>query len=229
MLKFEIGKEDHEALDENLRDFYEPHGEGYRLKVEGIDPADEIKEALRKEREERAEAKRKLQEFEKEREEAERKRLEEKQEFEQLYKQESEDKTKLHQELDELKRSIANKERESEAVKLVSELTRDTKRADLLKREALCYIHHTPEGIKINGPDGEAWDASKLSEYLKENYPFLADGSKASGGGASGAGNNGGAVTKRFDQMTGAELSELRKKDPGAYERIRDEYHGAKA
>lgn len=226
MLKFEINKEDHEELDENLRDFYEPHGEGFRLKVDGIDPADELKEALRKEREERAAAKQRLQEYEKEREEAERKRLEERQEYEQLYKQESEGRSKLEQELADLRKSIADRERAEEATKVISELTRDTKRADLLKREALCYIHHTPDGIKINGPDGEAWDASRLSEYLKENYPFLVDGSQASGGGASGAANNGGAVGKKFDQMTGAELSQLRRDNPAEYDRLKSQFYG---
>ena len=86
------------------------------------------------------------------------------------------------------------------------------------------FIAHTPEGVKINGPDGEAWDSKRLGQYLSEQYPFLVDGSKASGGGAPGS-NGGGAVTKKFDQMSGAELSVLRKEKPDEYTRLRDEYH----
>ncbi len=44
------------------------------------------------------------------------------------------------------------------------------------------------------------------------------------GGGANGSGN-GGAVGRKFDELTGAELSELRQKDQAAYERLRSEYY----
>lgn len=224
-LKFEIDQEAFDALEESQQSLYEKRGEGYRLQVEGIDPADELKEALRKEREERAEAKRKLEEFEASHTEAERKRLEEKQEFETLYKQEAEGKTKLAQELDELKRNIAERERGESAMSVTGQLTRDTAREKLLRKEAMQFIHHTPEGVKINGPNGEAWDAEKLSAYLKEQYPFLVDGKQSSGGGAAGQ-KGGGAVTRKFNEMSGAELSQLRKESPEEYQRLRDEYRG---
>jgi hypothetical protein len=200
-LKFEITKEEFEALEEGQQALYSEHGDGYRLQVEGIDPADELKEALRKEREERAEAKRKLQEFESEAEKRERERLEKQQEWEQLSKTERE-----------------------RAEKLDKEATGGVQRYGLLKKEAMQFIAHTPEGVKINGPDGEAWDAKQLGKYLTEQYPFLVDGSKASGGGAPG-GKGGGAVTKKFSEHTGAELKALKEQDPEAYKRLRDEHH----
>ncbi|OJT01227.1 hypothetical protein [Marinobacter nauticus] len=44
------------------------------------------------------------------------------------------------------------------------------------------------------------------------------------GGGAPG--NRGGkAVTKKFNEMNGAELKQLRQENPAEYERLRDEYH----
>lgn len=228
-LKFEITAEDYEKLEDAQKALYDKHGDEYRLQVEGIDPADELKEALRKEREERAEAKRKLQEYETESERKERERLEKQQEWEQLAKNERERAEKSDKELAELRDKVANSERTLTAEGIVAALidknaTGGVQRYGLLKKEALQFISHTPEGIKINGPDGSAWDAKKLGEYLSENYPFLVDGSKASGGGAPGS-NGGGAVTKKFDQMSGAELKELRANDPDGYQRLRDEYH----
>ena len=221
-LQFEV--ETLDGIDEVLQGLYQKHGEKYRLKVEGIDPADELKEALRKEREERAEAKRKLAEFEKQQDEGERKRLEERQEFEQLYKTEAEAKGKLSKELDDLRASIANEKRSTAALKIAGSLTKDEKRSSLLVKQALQFIHHTPEGVKINGPDGEAWDTSKLSEYLKAEYPFLVDGSQASGGGANGS-NGSGATLKKFNEYSGAELSEIRQRDPQLYDRMRTEFY----
>lgn len=224
-LKFEINQEAFDELDEATQALYTKKGDGYRLQVEGIDPADELKEALRKEREERAEAKRRLQEYETESEKRERERLEKQQEWEQLSKTERERAEKLQSELNDMRDTIANEKRNASANSVVNELTRDTARAKLLQKEAMQFITHTPEGIKINGPDGDAWDAKKLSEYLKAQYPFLVDGSGATGGGATGGNKNGGAV-KKFNEYTGAELSEINKTDPALYERLRTEYYG---
>jgi len=216
-LKFEITAEDFEALDEGQKALYEKHGEGYRLQVEGIDPADELKEALRKEREERAAAKSKLSEYEQQQAEAERKRMEERQEYESLYKQETESKTKLQQELEELRTNIAQEKRTSSAAEITASLTRDTAREKLLRKEAMQFIHHTPEGIKINGPDGQAWDADQLKEHLRKEYPFLVDGNGSSGGGAPGGRNGGGAATKKLADMNSVERAQFKTDDPEGF------------
>lgn len=224
-LKYKITKDEFDALDEGQQALYTESGEGYQLQVEGIDDAAELKEALRKEREERAAAKKRLQEFETEAEKRERERLEKNQEWEQLTKTERERAEKLERELSEMKDTIANEKRNASAQQVVSELTRDTARARLLQKEAMQFITHTPEGVKINGPDGDAWDSQKLSDYLKEAYPFLVDGSGATGGGATGGKKNGGAV-KKFNEYTGAELSEIRKTDPAQYDRLKSDFYG---
>lgn len=219
-LKFEISAEAFEALEDSQKSLYGKHGENYRLDVEGIDPADELKEALRKEREDRAEAKRKLQEYETEAEKRERSRLEQQQEWEQLSKADREKADRLSAELQEMRDSVANEKRNAAAQSVVSELTRDTARERLLKKEAMQFITHTPEGVKINGPDGDAWDSKKLAEYLRESYPFLVDGSGASGGGASGGGKGGGAV-KNWNELTGMERVALRRTDPAEHARLK--------
>jgi hypothetical protein len=148
--------------------------------------------------------------------EAEQKRLEEKQDFEKLWRQEQDQRTKTSQELDTLRKSIADKDRSETALKLAASLTRDNARAELLKKEALAYIQHTPDGVKIQGPDGDM-TAEQLSAHLAKQFPFLVDGNQASGGSAPGSksgsgaanGNMGGskserqaAIAKRFNLPT---------------------------
>ncbi|RUR26838.1 hypothetical protein ELY33_17165 [Vreelandella andesensis] len=229
MLKFKITKDEFAALDEAQQALYAEAGDGYQLQVDGIDDGAELKEALRKEREERAEAKRKLKEFESDAERKERERLEQRQEWEQLAKSEREQREQRDKELAELRDEVANGKRTTTAESVVAglidkEATGGVQRYNLLRKEAMQHIAHTPDGIKINGPDGEAWDAKRLGQYLSETYPFLVDGSKASGGGAPGS-SGGGAVTKKFDQMDAGELSALRQQNPDVYQRLRDEYH----
>jgi len=226
-LRFEISKEDFEQLEDGIKGLYQAHGDGYRLAVEGIDPADELKEALRKEREERAAAKRKLQEFETEAERRERERLEKQQEWETLARTERERANEREKELQELKDKVANSERTTTAEGVVAglidkEATGGVQRYGLLRKEALQFISHTPEGIKINGPDGEAWDAKQLGEYLTNTYPFLVDGRKSSGGGAPGSQSGGAAAKKPFREMTEAERLQFKKDDPdGFYKALR--------
>lgn len=133
------------------------------------------------------------QELEQMQAEAEQKRLEEKQEFEKLWRQEQEQRTKASQELENLRKSIADKDRSETALKLASSLTRDNARAELLKKEALAYIQHTPDGVKIQGPDGDM-TAEQLSAHLAKQFPFLVDGNQASGGSAPGSKSGGGAA-----------------------------------
>lgn len=215
-LQFEI--ESIDGLDDGVKALYVKHGDKYRLDVAGIDPADELKSALNKERTERKEAKERLAALEKEREEGEKKRLEEKQEFEKLWRGEQESRTKLAGELDALRKSISDKERNETALKIATSLTRDTARAELLKKEALAFVVHTPDGVKIQGQDGDM-TAEQLGAYLAKQYPFLVDGNQSSGGGAA-PGRSGGGATKKFSDYTGAELSAIRKENPAEYDRL---------
>lgn len=220
-LKFEL--ESLDGLDDGVKSLYTEHNGKYRLQVEGIDPADELKEALRKERDERKAAKEKLAEVERAQQEAEAKRMEEAQQFESLYKNTKGELEKRTQEFEEYKRKLADKERSELATALASSLTRDTKRAELLKKEALAFIQHTADGVVISGPDG-TMTAEQLKDSLAKNYPFLVDGNQSSGGNATGGSRSGGAA-KKFNEYTGAELSAIRKDNPSEYERLRSEFY----
>jgi len=196
-LNYKATKEEHGALDESLQSLYIADGEGFKLDVVGTDEAKELKEALRKEREEKAGYKTKLTEKEKAADEAEQARLKEKGEFKALWEAEQAKQTMTSKELADLKDKIANNLRTTSAMSVASALTRDTEKADLLSQQAMKFVTHTAEGVKINGPDGSAWTPEQLGQHLTEKYPFLVDGSQASGGGAGG-GAGGGSGEKKL-------------------------------
>lgn len=182
-LQFELNSL--EGLEDSISKLYSKVGDVYRLDVEGIDKAEELKKALKKERDSRSEAEKKANALEEERKTLENKRLEEQKEYEKLWKQEQEKQTLTAKELSELKAKIAENDRDKTALEAINGLTKDTAKSDLLKDQALKFIQTTPDGTKIIGPSGDL-DIGGLSKHLTETLPFLVDGSPAGGGGATG-------------------------------------------
>jgi len=129
--------------------------------------------------------KERLEALEKAAKEAETNREKEKGEFKSLYEKTQ---TELEAEREAARKyrgEVQSKTLESEAFKLASSLTSDTKRAELLKKEVLQYAKYTDTGVQFE-LGGVAVESSKLAEKLKADYPFLADGTGASGGSAQG-------------------------------------------
>lgn len=145
-------------------------------------------------------------------------RAKEKGEFKELYEREQKAKEELAEKYADFAKRIQMKEIESAASSIAAELTRDTKRAELLRKEISQFTRHTDEGVKFE-MGGVEVDRSKVLAYITDNYPFLVDGSGATGGGAAG-GNSGGA-TKKLSEMRGMERVALRKENPAEYERLR--------
>lgn len=171
--------EDIEQVPENLRDLYEEKDGEHRLKVEGVDFADEVKGALKKEREARKEAERKLSEANKAKEEANQKKLEEEQQWKELYEQQ---KTKTS----ELENKLVKGKLDSETEKIVSRLTQDENKARVLKKEVSSYLQADDDGtVKVVGLVNVG-TTSELADHIKETMPFLVDGSRSTGGGATG-------------------------------------------
>jgi len=214
-LEYKVTKEDHGKLDEVVQGLYKADGDDFRLDVTGTDDAKEIKEALRKEREARRTGQQKIDDLEKANGQAEQDRLKEKGEFKELWENAEKAKVTTAKELSELKDKIANGARTESALAVALGLTKDTGRAELLKKEALQFISHTEEGgVKLSNPDGTAWTAEQLGEHLTKTYPFLVDGSQSSGGGANGDGGGGTAKTIQradFDAKNPTEKAALMK------------------
>lgn len=137
-----------------------------------------------------AKDKERLAELERAQQEAEEMRQKEKGEFKSLYEKTQAELESEREQARKFRQTIQQKELEGETGKLVGELTRDSKRAELLRKEALQYAKYTDEGIKYE-IGGVPVDPAKLSEKLRNDYPFLVDGSGATGGGAQGGTANG--------------------------------------
>ena len=163
-----------------------------------------------------------LEEYQKTQEEE---RMKEKEQFRELYEREQENKRQLQEEHEAFKHQIKTQTIQSEATKLAAELTRDTARSELLQEKVAQYAKYSDNGVDFE-LGGVPVEKEKILAHLKEKYPFLVDGSGATGGGASGSQNGGAVTSKSFGEMNGSELSALRAENPTEYERLRNDYYG---
>lgn len=129
---------------------------------------------------------------------AEQERLKEKEEFKTLWEREQQAKKELQEKYETFSKQVQQKEVELASSSIAAELTRDTKRAELLKEQIGKYARYTEEGVKFE-MGGVEVDRSKVIEHLTESYGFLIDGSQATGGGATGSKGSGAAKTGKVD------------------------------
>jgi len=168
----------------------------------------------------------KAKELEEQQKTQEEERLKEKEQFRELYEREQTSKKELQEKFEDFQNRIKQQEINNASLKLASELTRDSARGELLQEKASQYAKYNEDGSVIFELGGVQVDQEKILTHLKEKYPFLVDGSGASGGGATGSDNGGAVTSKSFTEMTGAELSQLRAENPTEYQRLRNEYYG---
>lgn len=223
MLKFEL--DTLEGVDEAVAGLYEQKGDKFRLKVEGIDPADELKEALRKEREDRKAAKERADALEREARERADEDARKRGDSEALEKSWQE---KLSRREAELAEQI--KARDARLQDLtVGATARDIASIALKGSEAviarLARDRLRYEDGKVVVLDIEGKPSALTPDELREEMtrdPALApliQGSKATGGGAVGI--KGGGAAKSWNELTGMERVELRRKDPAAHARLK--------
>jgi hypothetical protein len=121
-------------------------------------------------------------------------RLKEKEEFKTLYEREQAEKRELQEKHEEFQSVIKNKELESASMAVALSLTQDTQKAELLKKEVMYHARYNDGEDVTFEMGGLPVEREGLLSHLTESYPFLVDGSKASGGGAGGATKSGGAA-----------------------------------
>ena len=214
-LKTVVGKDAFAELSEELQGFYKEDGESYILDVDGVDDHPTVKGLKSKVDELMGETKaerEKRKAIEKAQEEAERKAAEEKGEFKSLWEKTQAELEKERENARNYQQRIQQRELESEAAKLAGTLTRDTKRAELLKKEVMQFARYTDEGVKFEA-GGVEIAPEQLLGRLKEDFPFLVDGSGATGGGANGGGS-GGAVKGNMGGDKAARLAAIKAKHP---------------
>lgn len=137
-------------------------------------------------------AKQKAKELEEAQALAEEERQKEKGEFKSLYEKTQHELEQERENARKFRTDVQAKELESGSFKLASQLTKDTKRAELLAKEAKQFAVYGETGVKFE-IGGVEVGADKVVEKLRADYPFLVDGSGANGGGAPGGKKDGGA------------------------------------
>lgn len=121
----------------------------------------------------------------------------------------------------EFRAAIAAEKMELTALKIAGEEANDPKNAKLLARfirDQLDYV----DG-KVTGKDGQSIEDTIKAMFATGDYESLRKGLQSSGGSAPGS-NSGGGATKKFEELTGAELSAIRQKDPAQYDRLNADY-----
>lgn len=162
-----------------------------------------------------AKDKERLAELEQAQKEAEEARQREKGEFKTLYETTQAELRAERERAAQFRQQVEDKEKTLSAASLVAELTRDTKRAALLQKEALAFAKHGEQGVTYE-IGGVEVDAAKVKAHLSEAYPFLVDGDRLSGGGALG-GNRNSQGLKKWSEMTESERLQLKRDDPEAF------------
>lgn len=168
-------------------------------------------------------AKQKARELEEAQQQNEEARLIERQEFKSLYEREQDAKRELQEKYDTFAKRVESAEIGKISASIAGELTRDSKRGELLAEKVAQMTRYSVSSSTFE-LGGIEVDKAKVLEHMKTEYPFLVDGNQSSGGGATGN-LGGGAASKKFSEMNGAELSELRKTEPETYQRLRDEHY----
>lgn len=190
-LKAKIGKEAFGELPETLQEYYKESDNGYVLDLDGVDDHPTVKGLKSKLDEVLGETKterEKRKALEQAQSEAEKKAAEEKGEFEKLYKKAQEELDNERKQGREFREQITQRDIKSSAQTIAQQLaSKDAKRAGVLADYASKYAKFE-DGQIVYEIGGVKVDQSKVAEHLKSEYPFLVDGSQASGGGATGDG-----------------------------------------
>ena len=135
---------------------------------------------------------------------------------EQLYKSSQSKLSSTLEELEGLRGSIATEKRNTEALKMATELADNiaggAQNATILSRDIAQRLKFTDEGLKVTDASGQLTVSSldDLKAEFKNNsmYSGLLKGNQSSGGGANGGNNSGGAAKT-------ISFGEFNKLDPG--------------
>lgn len=207
-LKTKIDKKAFDELPEALQEYYKQEGDNFIIDLDGVDDhpsvqglktkLDEVLGETKTEREKR-------KALEQAQAEAEKAAAEKNGEFDKLYNQTKQELEAERKQAREFRSQIEQRDIRMSATEIARQLaSKDAKRADVLADYASKYAKFE-DGNVVFEIGGVKMDKSKVAEHLKTEYPFLVDGSQASGGGA--AGDGGGAPKAKevsrsqWDQM----------------------------
>ena len=199
-IKYSVSEEEFSTLDESQQGLYSQGESGYTLNVEGVPQEDVsgLKQKIDKLLGEKKTAQQKAMEAEEKAKAEAAEKLKKANDFEQLYNSSEVERQKAAQELDDLKSTIQRQKLTSEASSLATQMTQDTARAKLLTEQLQSRLTIVDGETRVLDASGNLTVSTikELATSIKDEYPFLVDGSKAAGGGATGGNSSGAEVSK---------------------------------
>ena len=217
-MKFKITKAEFDALDDAQKALYKAKGDDYQLAVEGMPEPEDVTGLKNKIDEllgEKKTAAQKLKDAEKLAADEREKKLKDDKNFEELYNSSEIARGELQKQLDGVKADGIKTTIRGEATKLAQTLTKDVNRAKLLADQFEGRLQLVDGSIKVTDEGGNLTVSTveELTNSVKKAYPFLVDGSKATGGGAQG--NESGANDSKT--VTRSEFEQMSHADRGAF------------
>lgn len=106
--------------------------------------------------------------------------------YKQLFEAQKQESDVLRQTIEKMNSDIQRQRVDGEAQKIATTLTKDTGRAKLLQQQISQRLTLVDNEIRVTDELGQLTVSSldDLANSIRDNYPFLVDGSQAQGGGA---------------------------------------------
>lgn len=143
-------------------------------------------------------------------------KLKAKNDYKQLFESQQQEAKKLREQLDGMMTQAKQAKINSEAARIAAGLTKDVGRLKLLQKEVGQRLTLVDDQIRVVDESGQLTVSTldELTSRIKADYPFLVDGSQATGGGAArssgGAGSGDKIITRAdYDSMRPIERSKF--------------------
>ena len=143
-------------------------------------------------------------------------KLKAKNDYKQLFESQQQEAARLKQQLDDMMTQNKQAKIRSEAARIAAGLTKDVSRLKLLEKEVSQRLTLVDDQIRVVDESGQLTVSTieELTCRIKADYPFLVDGSQATGGGAArssgGAGSGDKIITRAdYDSMRPIERSKF--------------------
>lgn len=189
-MKVVMTKEEFYALDPLFQAEYKEVDGSFVLNADGIDNHPDVKAlkgAYTGEKDKRTAAAKRLEELETANKAAEEAALEEQNKYKELSELKAKEASDYATALEALRAEVLNGQIDSRASKIATAINAtDAKRQKFLSNEAKKFIQNTDNGLALVNQDGTPTDEKSVIANLTKEFPFLASGNPASGGGAHG-------------------------------------------
>lgn len=135
-------------------------------------------------------------------------KLREDNDYKQLFEAQKQESDTLRKTIEQMNKAAVDQKVQGEAAKIAGTLTKDLDKAKLLQKEISGRLTLVDNEVRVTDETGQLTVSSldELTTTIRDNYPFLVDGSQAQGGGAVRAI---GGADSRSKQMSRAEWEDL--------------------